>query len=82
MKNDLEREIQNKLKENNGVYTEEIYLMTFDLMKEDDDKACKAKRLINEKALLNKIQIIFGRECPTPDEEPTLVNWLKYLLED
>ena len=77
-----EFEITKMLYENKWEYNEEIYLATYELMKEDELKEEKVKKLLEQKVLL-QIQSIFGRVSPCGNlDKQSFADWMMYLFFD
>ncbi len=73
-----EIKIYQELIKNKGEFTEDIYLATYQLLKDDDIKIEKAKKLLEGQ--LKKIQAIFGRLSPECNlEEQSIVDWICYI---
>ena len=79
-KSNLEMEIYQNMVENRGTLDEETYLMTFELLKDDDEKIEKTRRYLEEK-VVKQIQMIFGRMSPECNlEEQSFEDWVKYIF--
>lgn len=75
----LEWLITKELYENKGQYTEEAYLMTYELMADDEKKEEKVKKLL-EGRVLEQIRSIFGRQSAEGNlENDDFISWIKYL---
>ena len=79
--NDKELELYKKLYENKGIYDEQCYLLSFALMKDDEEKIAKVKKLLEGK-ILKQIQVIFDRKSPYGDGNDSIEDWLKYIYWD
>lgn len=79
-----EKKIYDELLKNNGKRTEEFYLMTAELLKDDDEKIDKVKKLLEDR-VLKQIQSIFNRLSPECNmDEQSFIDWVCYIydLED
>ena len=77
--NNLEWEITKGLYENKGQYTEEIYLATFELCKDDDKADEKVKKLL-ETRVLEQIRMIYGRQSAEGNlGADDFISWIKYI---
>ena len=79
--NDKELELYKKLYENKGVYDEEAYLLSFALMKDDEEKIQQVKKLLEGK-VLKQIKTLFNRESPYGDGNGSIVDFIKYIYWD
>ncbi len=78
LQNPKEIEIYQKLYKNKMVYDEQIYLLSYELMKDDEEIIEKVKKLLENK-VLKQIQHLFNRESPYGDGQNSIVDWLKYV---
>ena len=77
--NNLEWEITKELHQNKGEYNEEIYLMTYELCKDDDRADEKARRLL-ETRVLEQIRTIYGRQSAEGNlGADDFLSWIKYI---
>ena len=77
----LEWMITKELYENKG-YTEEAYLMTYELCADDEKKEEKAKKLL-ETRVVEQIRSIFGRQSAEGNlGADDFISWIKYLYFD
>lgn len=81
MQNPKEIEIYQLLWKNKGIYDEKSYLLSYELMKDDEEIIDKVKKLLENK-VLKQIKHLFGRETPYGDGNGTIVDWLKYIFWD
>lgn len=80
-KNEIEEKIYRQMIANKGVFDEDLYLMTYELMKNDEENTDKIKVLMQNK-LLKQIQAIFNRLSPEGNlEQQSIEDWLCYIYD-